>query len=195
MQISKTKFNIITNAIKLFSTKGFDKTTGSLIAKECGISQASVFYHYKNKMVLFEATLDYIIENNKDVFEHYEHASNEDSYAKLIRLLEANIKWAYKFPEQAKIILMLFNFSTWDDNFAKLSTRTIDNGRLKVKKLLEDIDKENPIKSQLDIDSLSQIIQQYINGVIFQLLVHSERTKIKSSFKRSIDSFIRNLLY
>lgn len=194
MQNTDTKTKIIQTALELFSTKGFDKTTATLIAGKCDISQASVFYHYKNKMVLFEATLEYIIKNNKEVFEHYEHDLNEEPIDKLIRLLEANIRWAYKFPEQAKIILMLFNFSTWDDNFMNLSSRTINNGRDKVLGLLMEIKEQDKIKSDLELDALAQIIQQYINGVIFQLLAHKERSKIKSSFKKSITPFIFDLL-
>tara|TARA_B100001971_G_C18268010_1_gene596220 strand:- start:59464 stop:60174 length:711 start_codon:yes stop_codon:yes gene_type:complete len=194
MQNIDTKTKILLTAIELFSTKGFDKTTATLIAAKCDISQASVFYHFKNKMVLFEATLDYIISNNKDVFEHYEHAKNEEPVDKLIRLLEANIRWTYKFPEQAKIIIMLFNFSTWDENFTKLSTRTIENGKNKVLSLLNEISEKRTIKSALDNEKLAMIIQQYINGVIFQILAHKERAKIKSSFKKSITPFIHELI-
>lgn len=195
MQNSDTKTKIITTAIEMFSSKGFDKTTATLIANQCDISQASVFYHFKNKMNLFEASLEYIIKNNKDVFEHSEHSVNEEPIETLIRLLESNIKWAYKFPEQAKIILMLFNFSTWDDNFLSLSTRTIENGKNKVLSLLEEINQKQPINSEMDLEKLSQIIQQYINGVIFQLLAHKERSKVKSSFKKDLNIFINELLY
>lgn len=195
MQTNNTKTKIITTAIEMFSSKGFDKTTATLIAQKCEISQASVFYHFKNKMTLFEATLDYIIKNNKDVFEHSEHSVNEEPIDKLVRLLESNIKWAYKFPEQAKIILMLFNFSTWDENFLKLSTNTIDNGRNKVLTLLNEINEANPIRTKMSLDKVSQIIQQYINGVIFQLLAHKDRSKVKSSFKKDLKLFISELLY
>jgi len=189
-----TKKNIVLTAIELFSVKGFDKTTATLIAQKCGISQASIFYHYKNKMILFEAALDYIIANNRDVFEHFEHPEREVPIERLIRLMEANIRWAYKFPEQAKIILMLFNFSTWDNTFTELASSTIDKGKNKVLSLIEEIHAQTPIQSKLDHEKLANIIQQYVNAVVFQLLAHKDKSKIKKEFKRDLHTFVFELL-
>jgi AcrR family transcriptional regulator len=194
MQINGTKQKILLTAIDLFNSNGFDKTTAALIAKKCEISQANVFYHYKNKNALFEATLDYIIATNKDVFEHYEHPEKEAPTDRLIRLIEANIRWAYKFPEQAKIILMLFNFSTWDDKFMELASRTIDLSKDKVLRLIVEIDEIDKINSPLDHEKLAHIIQQYTNAVVFQLLAHKEKAKIKKVFKRDLRAFIYQLL-
>jgi AcrR family transcriptional regulator len=194
MENNDTKKKILLTAIDLFNSQGFDKTTAALIAKKCEISQASIFYHFKNKMALFEATLDYIVLNNKEVFEHYEHPEKEAPIDRLIRFLEANIKWAYKFPQEAKIILMLFNFSTWDEKFLDLSTKTIDMSKKKVKDFLNEIDEIEQIKSPLDHEKLANIIQQYTNAVVFQLLAHKEKAKIKKEFKRDLRVFIENLL-
>jgi hypothetical protein len=100
----------------------------------------------------------------------------------------------YKFPQEAKIILMLFNFSTWDEKFLDLSTKTIDMSKKKVKDFLNEIDEIEQIKSPLDHEKLANIIQQYTYAVVFQLLVHKEKAKIKKEFKRDLRVFIENLL-
>ena len=48
-----TKEIILEKALELFSTKGYDATTVREIAKEVGITQSSLYKHYKSKEDIF----------------------------------------------------------------------------------------------------------------------------------------------
>ncbi|WKN29360.1 TetR/AcrR family transcriptional regulator [Apilactobacillus kunkeei] len=43
------KRKVLKSAIKLFSQNGYQSTSTSSIAKDCGLSEATVFKHFKNK--------------------------------------------------------------------------------------------------------------------------------------------------
>jgi len=49
------KQQILEAASECFSTFGYEKTTMSDIGKQVGLNKASLYYHYKDKLALFEA--------------------------------------------------------------------------------------------------------------------------------------------
>ncbi len=56
-----TKNKILKTAIKLFSEKGFDGTSVSNIAEECGVNKPLIYYYFENKDGLLNHILDDIL--------------------------------------------------------------------------------------------------------------------------------------
>ena len=54
----KSKDKILDIALELFTKNGYSQTSAQEIADLCGISQTTIFYHYKNKKILFLLKLD-----------------------------------------------------------------------------------------------------------------------------------------
>ncbi|MBT4792476.1 MAG: TetR/AcrR family transcriptional regulator [Halobacteriovoraceae bacterium] len=188
-----SRINILQVAIDLFSEKGYHDTSTQEIADKCGISQTTIFYHFKNKKTLFGEILNYVISNNRNIFEQLKQ-DKDDPYDCLVTLIRANIKWCMEYPEQTKIILLLFNFSASDDDFKMLATKTIDKGRSLILIQLDKLQEHNKIKSHLSIFELSVIIQQYVNGVLFQLLVRTDRELTFKTFESVMNVFLQTVL-
>ncbi len=189
----RSRDNILNVSLDLFSQQGFANTSVQDIANQCGISQTTVFYHYKNKKVLFEAILEKVISNNRNFFN--ERLNPElSAYDKLITLLISNIDWCLEYPKDAKILLMLFNFSTSDETFKSLTTETINNGRALVLKSLEDLDENNLFHSKMSLSECAIIIQQYINAVLFQVLARDDGEIVASQFKSTVHSLVDSLI-
>ena len=110
-------------------------------------------------------------------------------------LLESNINWAMKYPKDAQVLIMLFNFATSDSDFKKLATGTIDNGRALVFDALVLINKERQVSQAFSLVELSVIIQQYVNGVIFQILAREDRSEVHNNFKKTIKNYLNILIY
>lgn len=192
----KSKDRILNTALDLFSKYGYAETSAQEIADRCGVSQTTVFYHFKNKKYLFEHVLQKVITNNRSYFAAGAQKVEEESeFSKLKFLLESNIDWAINFPKDAHVLLMLFNFASSDDDFKPLATNTINNGRALVFDSLVKIAKEEPPKSGLALDELAIVIQQYVNGVIFQMLSREDKDEVARIFKLTLDSYLRSLLY
>lgn len=76
----KTTDEIVETALSVFGEKGYSQTNLQDIADTLGITRAPIYYHFKNKLVLFEkTTADYlqkkrnayaeIFESDKNIFE------------------------------------------------------------------------------------------------------------------------------
>lgn len=61
LQNSETKINILRTASFLFMEIGYDSVSLELVAKQCGVTKASVYYYFSNKASLFTACLTYVL--------------------------------------------------------------------------------------------------------------------------------------
>ena len=92
--------HIFRAATKLFSEKGYLKTTTREIAKEAGVKQVMIHYYYNNKESLYEAVLKLEGMSMLEVIFNspYEHKSPEemliDSPIRLMTVLHDNPEWA-----------------------------------------------------------------------------------------------------
>ncbi len=178
-------------AITLFSIQGYDQTSIQEIADKCSISQTTILYHFKSKKILFQEILKYIIASNRSVFSREDH-SLESPFEKLKSLLLANIQWAYEFPEQTKILISLFHFACSDNEMQSLATQSIDSGRELTLNALTEFDES---KLKLPIDILAVTIQQYINGVLFQMIARIDRETVYAQFQKNIDPILKKILF
>lgn len=55
-----TKDNIIEQALRLFSAKGFEAVSVRDIARAVGIKESSLYYHFKNKQDIFDTIGRYL---------------------------------------------------------------------------------------------------------------------------------------
>jgi len=91
---------IFTAATKLFSEKGYLKTTTREIAREAGVKQVMIHYYYNDKESLYEAVLKHEGMSMLEVIFNspYEHKSPEemliDSPIRLMTVLHDNPEWA-----------------------------------------------------------------------------------------------------
>ncbi len=188
----RSREKIITTSIECFFKKGFEATSTQEIADLCGVSQTTIFYHFKNKKVLFNEILKFVISNNRSIFEK-QNMNEACPFDKLKSLLRSNIEWGHLYPEQTGVLLQLFSFAATDANTRELATQTIDKGRSLVYELLEEIESEKNI--QLNKTFLSAAIQQYVNAVLFQMLARTDKQVVYDSFHLNLDSFLRKLIF
>ncbi len=91
------KKEILTGALRVFSRKGYDKTTITDIAKELGISQGLCYRYYSSKEEIYDAVLeeysDYIVNSNIERFDN-----DERSFKEKIRNFSGYVE-EYQSPE------------------------------------------------------------------------------------------------
>lgn len=57
------KRKVLQSAVKLFSVNGYNSTSTASIAKDCGLSEATVFKHFKSKKDLLKTIIDPLVNN------------------------------------------------------------------------------------------------------------------------------------
>ena len=82
-----SKERIITNAIQLFSKKGYAAASMDELASMCGLNKAMIFYYFKNKKGLYEAVLRQVLEEIQQtvIEENKAHKKPADELAGFIR--------------------------------------------------------------------------------------------------------------
>lgn len=189
-QLSREK--IIKTAVDQIYKKGYFDCSTQEIADLCGLSQTSIFYHFKNKKYLFIESINYVIKNNRSIFAHTSK-ENITPMITLKNLLKSNIRWALNFPEQTSMILILFNFAIHDVEFKKLADKIIVNGQKTILDVLNSFP-ENIHTTQVSIEFLSRKIQQYTSGVMFQILASNRPEKIAKEFEEQLDHTVNLFL-
>ena len=177
---------IIKNATFLFAQNGFNKTSIQKIADTTQTSQTNVLYHFKTKKVLFEACLLNAISKNREILLKHNSKSKFDS---LIHLLNTNVNWAIKSPHECQLFLLMFYFASNDEHFLKISTRLASAGQNLLREYLTPF----KFKAGFDLESTSLILQNYIHGVMFNIIARKDKS-IKTNYKNNIENIVLSFI-
>lgn len=64
----ETTTQIIKTALQIFSKKGYESTNLQDIADELGITRTPIYYHFRNKLILFERTTKDYLNEKRNVY-------------------------------------------------------------------------------------------------------------------------------
>ncbi|MGD7001323.1 TetR/AcrR family transcriptional regulator [Corynebacterium halotolerans] len=76
---------IADTAARLFATRGYENTSVATIAREVGISSASVFYYFRDKAALFRAAFEQDLAVAEEIAERARRA--EDAFAAILDIV------------------------------------------------------------------------------------------------------------
>ncbi len=103
--MAKNKKNkIIATSTKLFAVNGFDNTTTLQIAKESGVTEPLLYYHFKGKEEIFTDII-------KRIFEEYSNliaslpTDTENEFEKISNLFKLHIAIADNRPHDGRLIM------------------------------------------------------------------------------------------
>lgn len=136
------KRKVLKSAIKLFSTNGYYSTSTASIAKDCGLSEATVFKHFKNKHDLLTTIIDPLVNNLAPSFGDQFVSSVKGKALNINTMIEFIISNRFHFIEENHEIFYIL-----------LSQLLIDN---ELRNKLEDI--MFP-KVQIIIDKASELMK------------------------------------
>ena len=108
--LSLKQRQVLLSSLKLFSEIGFENTTASLISKEAGVSEGTVFSYFKTKEGILEAILSTFLEQViPDViadFSGKKFTANQESFPLFLRsIVRDRLVFIQKNQMQVKILL------------------------------------------------------------------------------------------
>jgi len=84
------KSQIIREAVRVFSEKGYDAATIRDIAEACGITEPAVYRHFESKEQVFDAVLE-SLQSRTDVETEFEDLEKEKDLGKILSSLASHI--------------------------------------------------------------------------------------------------------
>ena len=141
-----TRDEILNVSLRLFSERGFDAVSTSMIAGELGITKGALYRHFANKQEIFDSII-------KKMFELDEERANENRVAPTVPKKDDEAYGKTEFEDFCSYAVNQFNFWTENEfakNFRKMIT--IEQFRNeKMTKLFQDVIGYGPIKYSADI--------------------------------------------
>jgi AcrR family transcriptional regulator len=151
-----TKESLILSMIEVLSEKGLQGLTTREVAKRQGISESTIFKHYKSKNELILAVLDY--------FSQYDQAIINSMGLKKFKpieaityFVEAYVTYYENYPEITAITLSyeeLMHKVELSDLVKRIITKRINT----IQSLIEDAQCQNEIPKDVDPECLTDLI-------------------------------------
>jgi len=97
---------ILVAAQDLFAQRGFDGVSTTEIAREAGITQPLIHYHFKNKEALWKATVARLFSRLQDEFlTTLGRVSRHDTRRYLAEIIRQYVFFSARYPEAGRFIL------------------------------------------------------------------------------------------
>lgn len=107
---NNTKDKILNVAIDLFSANGYNEVSIRQIAKEVGIKDASIYYHYSKKEDILDSIFDYFMEqmNRTEISEEHQKELLNQSPMDLYHFGSESVKYQFSSIKMIKIMRLIF---------------------------------------------------------------------------------------
>ena len=159
---------IFKTAIRLFAVQGYEATTTLQIAREVGVTEPAVFYHFKSKSAFFSTILE---EASKVYFNRIDalDLDTPTAFESLAALIRIHFSVVAEEPEFMRILLRTCPARL--EVPESTCTNVYREARSKLKAILGKI-LENGITSgefiQVDIEATANMIIAMLNGLMRQ---------------------------
>jgi AcrR family transcriptional regulator len=160
---------ILDAAMGLFIAKGYPATTTASIAKEAGVTEKTMYRHFENKEVLFEACVLSITAELAALWQDALERNKEDELAYLKAIASSYTDFVIKNPEKAMFLVHLYSYRVipeLDEGFRK----SVEEQLNAVEGIIESLKKKGVIR----FDMHSRLIAGAFVGNYFTAVFMNE---------------------
>ncbi|MGF7118617.1 TetR/AcrR family transcriptional regulator [Methanobacterium oryzae] len=172
------KNRIIQAAIKIFSKKGFHKSTMDEIAGEVGVSKATLYTYFKSKEEILKEIWKLNSQNILDLKKFKEY-----NYFEVLEKL-------YLMMVESPGLYLSFEItalSSQNENIKEINKESYEAKLESLKLFLQDQQQKGSIREDIGADVLAQIITALYTDVATQLLIGIENEKVHEKWIKSIN--------
>jgi len=176
-EIAKNK--IIQAAVKIFSKKGFHKSTMDEIAGEVGVSKATLYTYFKSKEEMLKEIWQL---NNQNILDLKKTFEGYDFFEVLEEL--------YSMVVESPGLHLSFEItalSSHNDNIKEINKESYEAKLEALKEFLKDQQEKGTIRKDIGAEVLAQILTALYTDVAAQLLVGIENEKVHEKWIKSIN--------
>ncbi len=167
-QVMSKKRSIYKTAIRLFASQGYDATTTLQIAREVGVTEPAVFYHFKSKHAFFSTILE---EASRVYFDRMDALNLDASpaFEILASLIRIHFSIVAEEPEHIRLLLRTCPARLADPD--STCTRIYRQARSRLKETLMEILEKGMASNefvQVDKDATASMLMALLNGLMRQ---------------------------
>ncbi|MFO7727878.1 MAG: TetR/AcrR family transcriptional regulator [Desulfonatronovibrio sp.] len=190
--MAKNKKNkIIATSTKLFAVQGFDNTTTLQIAKESGVTEPLLYYHFKGKEEIFTDIIKRIFDEYTELIKSLPE-DTETEFEKISNMIKLHINLAKQRPNDGRLILANCPSKLKNDRHIcqDVISRQQEMVTSYLKKSLENGNAGGEFNAH-PVDDLVIVILCLINGILRKKLLGRKES---GSYELTAIEFCRNAL-
>ena len=185
---------IISAAAKLFGTAGYHGASMEQIAREAGISSATIYQYFRNKHDLYMKVLSTVLDGLKEAAAR-SLSEDQDPVSRLRAFIRNRINFFLLNPALYKLLL----FQRWNfileqpsDEYEELAREYFEYLGT-VRSLLEDLDRVWPLQGGLDLNKISYFLLEVTLATVFHRLVTGARQDLDEEVDLVLNLFLQGL--
>lgn len=191
----KTRELLIDAAERVFFDKGVAATTLEQIAQEAGMTRGAVYWHFKNKMEIFDAMHDRV-KLPMDLM--FEQVSKDECPIGALRDFCIFMLRNLGKDERSRLVfsILMLKCEESENIFANIEKRKKKREDViaKFQKIFAAAHKEGWLVKGVTAKAASIALHAYITGIFTDYLRNSESYDIRSAAPKMIDIFFRGVL-
>jgi AcrR family transcriptional regulator len=165
---------ILSAAMRLFNAKGYAATTTASIAKEAGVTEKTMYRHFKNKEVLFGACVSSITEDIAALWQNALEENKGDGLAYLKALSRSYVEFVVDNPDKSMFLVHLYSYRVipeLDEGFRKAMEAQMDE----LEGVIESLQKKGVIRHAMHPRLLAgTFVGNYFTAVFLNEFLGSE---------------------
>ena len=167
-QLKPRQLDIMQTLAKMLGEKGPVKITTSLLATECGITEAAIYRHFPSKKKIFSGLVDFCEQNIFDLISSI-NSSEGSELEKVKKILVLLVTFSEKNPGLARI-LTREAFSVDETSLDERIGQMMSKIELVIKQNLQKYEQATKIKLSLPTASAANLLLASSEGIIQQFV-------------------------
>ena len=193
-QLKPRQLDIMQSLAKMLCEKGPVKITTSLLANECGITEAAIYRHFPSKKKIYSGLVDFCEQNIFDLISNI-NSSDGNELEKVKKILILLVTFSEKNPGLARL-LTREAFSVEETSLDQRIGQMMSKVELLIKQNLQKYEQETKKKLGLPTATAANLLLACSEGVIQQFVrsgfQDSPSKRISDQFEFLISSLDSN---
>ena len=167
-QLKPRQLDIMQNLAKMLGEKGPVKITTSLLANECGITEAAIYRHFPSKKKIYSGLVDFCEQNIFDLISNI-NSSDGNELEKVKKILILLVTFSEKNPGLARL-LTREAFSVDETSLDQRIGQMMSKVELLIKQNLQKHEQETKNKLGLPTATAANLLLACSEGIIQQFV-------------------------
>jgi AcrR family transcriptional regulator len=179
------KERLILSTIDIIEELGIQGLTTREIAKRQGVSEATIFRHYRNKNELLLAVLDYYIQYDADIKQSTQ--LNGLKPLEAIRFLITTYAVYYENYPAITAITQIYDVLRYDAELADKIREIQQNRTIVLSQIINKAQKAGEIPDEADCEIIAEMITGFFREICFNWRLKNYQFSLKERIEKALD--------
>ena len=192
----KTREDILNAAVEVFTAKGVARGTLEDIAKAANVTRGAIYWHFKNKMEIFDALHERLNRPLVDMIMADIEKDHPEPVAQLRDLCIQLLLGLDKDVQKRKAFVLFMQKCDYTGEFAKCKEKHCAQKAEKMRlfrRYFEKAKKAGKLPKGADPDLLTQAVGCFMKGIIYEYLENPDGFNMKSKAPKLVGLFFDNM--